>query len=169
MPACSEAIIHCSIYQNAQQSALVSQPAQDGVIMSSLLEEEEDTDRLISRVTEIFDKEMSLEEKVEVEGVQRLGAADGAKKPRKVLVTLKNPKQVIAVLRGAKTLRDRNIKAKEAGQLPIGLDRNLSVQEPKYRSSIWSNFKAARDAGKKAWWRGHRLFVDGSEVFLTTS
>ncbi len=46
-------------------------------------------------------------------------SADGAKKPRKVLVTLKNAQQVIAVLRAARILRDRNIKAKEAGELPI--------------------------------------------------
>ena len=140
--------------QNAQQAALVAQPVQDGVIMSGLLEEEEDTDRLMPRVKAIFEKEMVLEEKVEVKEVQRLGSADGAKKPRKVLVTLKNAQQVIVVLRAARTLRDRNIKAKEAGELPIGLDRNLSVEERKYRSSIWGNFKAAKEAGDKAWWRG---------------
>ncbi|CAL8466347.1 g5883 [Coccomyxa elongata] len=130
--------------QNAQQAALVAQPMQDGVIMSGLLEEEEDTDRLMPRVTAIFEKEMVMEEKVEVKEIQRLGSADGAKKPRTVLVTLKNAQQVIAVHRAARTLRDRNIKAKEAGELPIGLDRNLSVEERMYRSSIWGNFKPAK-------------------------
>ncbi len=70
--------------------------------------------------------------------------------------------------KAARSLKGYNAAAKESGRRPIGLDRNLSFEERQYRSSLRSNFKAARAEGKKAYWSGHRLFINGADVFPVT-
>jgi hypothetical protein len=69
----------------------------------------------------------------------------------------------------AKILKAYNVAAKEAGKRAIGLYRNLSFEERQYRSSMWSTFITARANGQRAWWSGHRLFIEGDEVFPTTA
>ena len=89
----------------------------------------------------------------------------GDAKPRKVLVEFDTDKDVTAVLRAARNLRKYNEEAKAAGKLPIGIERSLTEAQRKHKNSIWASFKSARDDGKRAWWRGHRLFIEGEEVF----
>lgn len=104
--------------------------------------------------------------------VERLGSqptADGAK-PRKILVKLQSRQQGMAILKAARKLKDFNIERKDAGALPIGIDRNLSGGELKHRSSVWPTFRAAKAEGKLCRWQmGFRLYVDGAEVLPSGS
>lgn len=104
--------------------------------------------------------------------VERLGSqptADGAK-PRKILVKLQSRQQGMAILKAARKLKDFNIERKDAGALPIGIDRNLSGVELKHRSSVWPTFRAAKAEGKLCRWQmGFRLYVDGAEVLPSGS
>ncbi len=68
------------------------------------------------------------------------------------MVKLQSRKQAMATLKAAKRLKDINFLRKESGQPPIGIDRNLSGAELKHRSSVWSEFKAAKAAGKISRW-----------------
>ena len=46
----------------------------------------------------------------------------------------------------------------------IGIDWELSAEERRGRAAVYSDFKAARDAGKRCRWKGGQLLVDGVVV-----
>lgn len=139
---------------------------QDSIVMAGLAEDTPDVEQ---QVQSIFKEHMEIEMDVQIVKVSRIGSvrSDDAQPqmPRKLLIQLGEVKQARAVLKAASTLKAYNAAAKESGRRPIGLDRNLSFEERLYRSSLWSNFKAAREEGKKTYWSGHRLFINGAEVF----
>ena len=142
---------------------------QDSIVLAGLAEDTPDVEQ---EVQSIFKEHMEIEMDVQIVAVSRIGSVrkDDAQPqmPRKLLIQLGEVRQARAVLKAARSLKGYNTAAKESGRRPIGLDRNLSFEERQYRSSLWSNFKAARAEGKKAYWSGHRLFINGAEVFPAT-
>ena len=122
------------------------------------------------RITEVVSQELQLSEPPRLKSVARLGTnrPESDAKPRKVLVEFDSDnlslKDVIAVLRSARNLRKYNEEAEASVRLSIGIERSLTEAQRKHKNSIWASFKAARDDGKRAWWRGHRLFIEGEEV-----
>ncbi len=141
---------------------------QDSIVLAGLPETTPDVEK---HVQSIFQEHMQIDSDVKIVQVSRIGAerSDSAQMPRKLLVKVGDAKQARAVLKAARTLKAYNADAKASGRRPIGLDRNLSFEERQYRSSLWSFFKAAKAEGKKTWWSGHRLFIDGAEVFPTAA
>ncbi len=104
--------------------------------------------------------------------MERLGSQPATEGgwPRKILVKLLSRQQAMATLKPAKRLKDVSILRKIAGEHLIGIDRNVSGAELRHRSAVWSEFKAAKAAGKNCRWQmGFRLFVEGSEVLLKGS
>ncbi|KAK9915713.1 hypothetical protein WJX75_003039 [Coccomyxa subellipsoidea] len=146
---------------SAQAAVLAAQePVPDAVVLAGLDEATEAETE--TRISELFSKELQLEMLPRIKSVTRLGAArpDADAKLRKVLVEFETGKDVTTVLRAPRNLRNYNAEAKAAGRLPVGIERSLTEAQRKHKSSIWSCLKAARDDGKRSWWRGHRLFVE---------
>jgi len=85
-------------------------------------------------------------------------------RPQKIIVRFTTPASVHIVLRSAPRLKEENCRRKESGESPIGIDRELSKEERRRRNALWGHFRDAKIAGKSAYWRGARLFVDGGEI-----
>ncbi|CAL8466441.1 g5977 [Coccomyxa elongata] len=149
----------------AQATVLAAEPVLNAIILSGI-DELPDTETE-QRITEVLTQDLQLSEPPRIRSVARLGTnrPEGDAKPPKVLVEFDCDKDVLAVLRAARNLRKYNEEAKAAGKLAIGIERSLTEAQRKHKNSIWASFKSARDDGKRAWWRGHRLFIEGEEVF----
>ena len=152
---------------SAQRAAKPADAAdQDSIVVAGVPEDTPDVDQ---HVQSIFKEHMEIDMDVQIVQVSRIGSVrkDGAQPemPRKLLIQLGEVRQARAVLKAARSLKAYNAAAKESGRRPIGLDHNLSFEERQYRSSLWSTFKAAKAKGKKSYWSGHRLFINGEEVF----
>lgn len=82
--------------------------------------------------------------------------------PPRCLVILNTTDMVDRIMRGAYVLKSINAKRLEmAPPLPvIRIQRQLSYQERQQRSRLWPVFQAAREAGRKAYWKGAVLFID---------
>jgi hypothetical protein len=46
----------------------------------------------------------------------------------------------------------------------LGLDEDLTPTQQARKSELWPLFKEAKAAGKRAFWRAVKLFVDGTQI-----
>jgi hypothetical protein len=84
-------------------------------------------------------------------------------RPRAVLVTFASVQDKQQVLKGRKRLAQSEKFSK------VGLDDSLTKLQQQERGRLWLTFKELKDAGKKPYWRGEKLFVAGSVYTPPTS
>jgi len=85
-------------------------------------------------------------------------------RPSKIIIRFATPSTINTILRVASRLKEENCRRKAAGEFTIGIDRELTGEDRKRRNALWPQFRDAKAAGKAAFWRGPRLFIDGDEV-----
>jgi hypothetical protein len=51
----------------------------------------------------------------------------------------------------------------------LGLDEDLTPTQQARKSELWPLFKEAKAAGKRAFWRAVKLFVDGTQICPSSS
>jgi len=112
---------------------------------------------------------LQLELGLEVESVLQVypgkQGGDGEQpRPDRVLVRFKSRSTAQLVRGAAPRLRQENIRRKTAGEFPIGIDWELSLDERRCRGALYQQFKKAREEGKRCHWVGGKLFVEGREV-----
>jgi hypothetical protein len=121
------------------------------------------------QVDTLLGTHLQLELGLEVESVTQVypgkQGGDGEQpRPDRVLVRFKSRSTAQLVRGAAPRLRQENIRRKTAGEFPIGIDWELSLDERRCRGALSQQFKKAREEGKRCHWVGGKLFVEGREV-----
>ena len=96
------------------------------------------------------------------DGVEDTNPFAGLQGGRPVLVCFETVQDKHEVLKGRKNLRNSDEFKR------VGLDDFLTKQQQEERSKHWPAFKAAKAAGESAYWRGEKLFINGSLHAPTT-
>lgn len=151
--------------KQSQQQQQLPAPSQS-ITISGLVEEGTEGRDLVSQVAEFLTEQVNPSCDMHVEGVERLGRLqEGKEGHRRLKVVLGSAAEAAAVLRAARNLRGFNITRKEAGKRPVGVDQFLSREEQEQKQALWGKWSEARKRqAPKTFWRGCRLFVEGSEV-----
>jgi hypothetical protein len=74
--------------------------------------------------------------------------------PRPLIITLADFGDKLSVLRNRKNLKDSKFSK-------VGIDEDLTKAQMESKRAAWPAFIAARQCGKRAYWRGHTLYIDG--------
>ena len=120
------------------------------------------------QVAELFQTQLQLDPQ-EVESTSRVfsgkpgGQGDRAR-PDRVVIRLKSRTMAEAVRAAGPRLKEENLRRKARDHFTVGIDWELSAEERRGRAAVYSDFKAARDAGKRCRWKGGQLLVDGVVV-----
>ena len=75
--------------------------------------------------------------------------------PRPLIITVADFGDKLSVLRNRKKLKDSNFSK-------VGIDDDLTKAQMESKRAAWPAFIAARQTGKRAYWRAHTLYVDGT-------
>jgi hypothetical protein len=123
----------------------------------------------MAQVKTLLGTPLQLEPELEVESVLQVSrgkqGGDGDQpRPDRVLILFKTRSAAQLVRGAAPRLRQENVRRKTAGEIPIGIDWELSPEERRCRGALFTQFKQARGEGKRCQWEGGKLFVEGREV-----
>lgn len=151
---------------NRQQHQQVQPTPSQSITVSGLVKEGTEGQELVAQVSNFITSHINPACEVNVVGVDRLGRLDEGKEGhRRVKVTLGSAAEAAAVLRAARNLKSFNSERKQQGDRPVGVDQFLSREEQEKKQQLWGKWVEARkQQTPKTFWKGCRLFVEGTEV-----